>query len=194
MTSHLILVNDAAHTDQTQFLHLEFLRANTLKNGELRVRGTRHVFGESNPFADFASRGRISELHLLAEQMGIKSMEIPPAEEFYAVLDRFRERFRELFGPKPSTVKPRRPVVHATSASLGAANVVADKDGHKGRPLVPFYPCAFLRVPPSRAEEASMPTQTQQLNLQSTICKDVSVSPRESSYRQNELRPVHSNL
>jgi hypothetical protein len=132
--SHLILVNDAAHADQTRFLRLEFLRANTLKNGELLALGTCHVFGESKSFADFSSRGRISELHLLAEQMGIKTVETPPTEEFRAVLDRFRERF----GPKPSTVKPRRPLVHATPASLDAANVVTDKDGHKGRPLVPF--------------------------------------------------------
>jgi hypothetical protein len=131
---HFILVNDAAHTDQTQFLI-----ASNLKNGELLLQGTRHIFSESNPFADFASGGRISEIHLLAEQMGIKKVETPPAEEFRAVLDRFRERFCL----KPSTVKPRRPIVHATSASLGAASVVADKDEHNGRPLVPFYPCAL---------------------------------------------------
>jgi hypothetical protein len=192
MISHLILINNAAYPDQTQFLHLEFLRANTLKNGELLVQSTRHVFGESNPFADFASRGQISELHLLAEQMGIKTLESPPAEEFHAVLDRFSERF----GHKPSTVKPRRPAVHATSASLGAANVVADKDKNKGRPLVPFYPYAFLRVPPSRAEEASIKalTQTKQLHSRSTTYKDVSVPPRENFYRNNELRPVHSSL
>jgi hypothetical protein len=52
MTSNLILANDGAHVDQTQFLHLEFLRANWLD-------GVRHVFGELSPFADFplTSRG-----------------------------------------------------------------------------------------------------------------------------------------
>jgi hypothetical protein len=45
MTSHLILVNDGAHTDQTQFLHLEFLKANKLGQGKFHIQGARHIFG-----------------------------------------------------------------------------------------------------------------------------------------------------
>jgi hypothetical protein len=92
------------------------------------VQSFRHDFGESNAFADFASRGRIVDIHLLAEQMGVRAVEVPPAEMFNAVLD----RFRKWFGPKPSAARPGRPVIHSTSASLGAVNMVADKVGHKG--------------------------------------------------------------
>jgi hypothetical protein len=89
VTSHLILVNnDAAHTDQTQFLDLEFVRANTLKNGELLIQGTRHVFGESKHFPTLPVVGAFQIS--LAEQMGTKMVETSPAEEFRAVLDHFR--------------------------------------------------------------------------------------------------------
>jgi hypothetical protein len=48
-TSNLILANDEAHTDQTQFLLLEFLKANGLDGGGSLVQDFRHVSGESNP-------------------------------------------------------------------------------------------------------------------------------------------------
>jgi hypothetical protein len=38
-------------------------------------------------------------MHLLAEQMGVRAVEVPPAKAFNAVFLRFQKRF----GPKPST-------------------------------------------------------------------------------------------
>jgi hypothetical protein len=45
MTSNLILVIGGAHTDQTQFLHLEFLKANKLERGKFHLQGSRQIFG-----------------------------------------------------------------------------------------------------------------------------------------------------
>jgi hypothetical protein len=70
--------------------------------------------------------------------MGIRTIEVEPAEAFTAVLDRFRRRF----GSKHSTVRLDRLIVHSTSTSLGSANIGADQDGHKGR----FYPMNFYAL------------------------------------------------
>jgi hypothetical protein len=175
MMSHLILMNDAAHIDRTQFLHLEFLRPTHLSTVSCSYRVLVTYLASRTLLSTLPVAGAFQISTCLQSRWVSKTVETPPAGEFHAVLDRFREHS----GPAPSTVKLRRPIVHETSASLGAANVVSDEDGHKGRPLVLFYPCAFLRIPPSRAEEASIKalTQMKQLDLRSTTYKDVSVSP-----------------
>jgi hypothetical protein len=71
MNSNLSLENNGAHTNQTLFLHLKFLQANGLDGGGSLLKSVRPVFEKSDSFTVFASRGRITDVHLLAEQTGV---------------------------------------------------------------------------------------------------------------------------
>ena len=89
-TSTKIIDNDGAHTDETQWLHAELSTTHATFGGFSHVR---HGHGESNPYADLASRGRLRELLALARQMGIPTTRLPIPDAFLALLERFKTRF-----------------------------------------------------------------------------------------------------
>ena len=96
-TSFHVLDHDGARHEQMQHLHLEYLASGGTFNG------ASHTYGDANPFADFASRGRIDELRELAAQHGTRARELLVPDEFADVLARFRDQF----GPCPYTGGPR---------------------------------------------------------------------------------------
>jgi hypothetical protein len=116
-TSVDVLTNDGAHTEQMQFLHEHY-------TGKIFA-SVAHVFGEANPQADFASRGRFDELFELAAQLGVspRRLEVPPV--FIFCLEAFRERFGPRYAvPKPqlrSSKPPAEVILHGTSVSLKSA-------------------------------------------------------------------------
>jgi hypothetical protein len=85
-----VLLNDGAHNEQMQWLHLEFEKA----NGRLAtVDQVRHAHGEINVPADFASRDRLLELHELATQLGVTPTRLEVPAGFLDVLHRFEAEF-----------------------------------------------------------------------------------------------------
>ena len=93
-TSSKITDNDGAHTAMTQWLHDRLLYQQTSSKFDAIT----HLYGEMNPFADLASRGRLDELKALAAQLGIRTTRLPVPEQFMSLLDSFRTRF----GPMPA--------------------------------------------------------------------------------------------
>jgi hypothetical protein len=53
----------------------------------------RHGYGESNPAADFASRGRFAELAELAAQLGVRLTRLPVPAVFDVILREFHAAF-----------------------------------------------------------------------------------------------------
>jgi hypothetical protein len=105
-TSFKIVANDGANTDQTQWIHEEWVRVSKEVGAYDHVR---HGHGETNPFADLSSRGRIKELRALARQMGITPIQLPIPAAFIELLDRFVAKF----GPKYATPEALRQRLHA---------------------------------------------------------------------------------
>jgi integrase len=89
-TSWKIIVNDSARKDETQWLHEALLRVKASHGCFDQIR---HGYGETNPFADLASRGRLRELIDLAKQMGIKTTRLPIPSKFLSLLDAFKAEF-----------------------------------------------------------------------------------------------------
>ncbi len=82
-TSFHVLDHDGAHHEHMQHLHPEYLAGGDVFDGAA------HSYGDSNPFADLASRGRIEALLELAAQHGIRARELFVPDEFVEVLSRF---------------------------------------------------------------------------------------------------------
>ncbi len=59
-TSLHVFDHDSARKEHMQHLHLEYFANGGVSDGAA------YTYGDSNPFADFASRGRLDELHELA--------------------------------------------------------------------------------------------------------------------------------
>ena len=94
ITSFHVIHNNGARSAEMQWLHLELKRV----IGRVPIFAeTRHGYGETNPAADLASRGRLAELRELCEQVGVQPIEIDLPEEFHAILRRFRARFGAKF-------------------------------------------------------------------------------------------------
>ena len=94
-TSWKIIANDGAHTDETQWIHDQFV--STCGNGTSFSKVV-HGYGETNPYADLASRGRLRELFALARQMGITATRLDIPTAFIDLLAAFKARF----GPRPA--------------------------------------------------------------------------------------------
>jgi hypothetical protein len=62
---------------------------------------TRHGYGETNPCADFASRGRFRELYELCSQLGVTPSRVAILPEFMDTLARFLIRLSA-----PATTSP----------------------------------------------------------------------------------------
>ena len=88
-TSVHVLDHDGANLPQMQHLHLVSL-APPLPQCFSHAR---HGFGESNPAADFASRGRFAELAELAAQLGVRLTRLPVPAVFDAILREFHAVF-----------------------------------------------------------------------------------------------------
>ena len=129
-TSFNVLNNDGAHHPQMQHLHREYLSA-----GKRVFDGHRHVYGDGNPFADLASRGRIDELRELAAQHGIRARELPVPPEFLSILQRFRRRFGPCHFAENSNGQRARRVLEKNSLALAQACTAANKSGHMGTTL-----------------------------------------------------------
>ena len=82
-TSFHVLDHDGARHEHMQRLHLEYLAGGDVFDG------ANQTYGDSNPCADLASRGRIKELLELAVQHGIRARELFVPDEFVEVLSRF---------------------------------------------------------------------------------------------------------
>jgi len=116
--------NDGAHTANMQFLHGEFDAA---QGADSTFSSVAHGYGEVNPFADLASRGRLQELHELCAQHGIRASRLPAPPEFLAVLDRFERFALSAAGgsrsppqpPVPAAEPPSNTPVPAPSPSTG---------------------------------------------------------------------------
>ena len=78
----------------TQWLHNRLLYQQTSS----KFGAITHLYGEMNPFADLASRGRLDELKSLAAQPGIRTTRLPVPEKLMSLLGSFRARF----GPMPA--------------------------------------------------------------------------------------------
>ena len=137
-TSFHVLDHDGARHEHMQYLHLVYL----LDGGAFD--GAAHTYGDANPFADFASRGRLNELHELAAQHGIQARELLVPDAFVEVL----ARFRDSFGPRPYSDDPRarraRAVLERNSLALAQKCAAANKAGHMGTLItrVPVRPRA----------------------------------------------------
>ena len=119
-TSAKIAANDGARTSMTQWLHEQLISLLPARSFDAIT----HLYGEMNPFADLASRGRLPELVALAQQLGIRTtrLETPPA--FDALLAAFRARF----GPmpaKPGALQSRPRAKRATSLAVPSRPVPA---------------------------------------------------------------------
>jgi len=91
-TTFNVVDHDGANNEQMQWLHVEYEKASVEVGAFDQLR---HGFGETNPFADLASRGRLRELYALARQMGIAVTRLPIPLAFQSVLDRFVAEFGE---------------------------------------------------------------------------------------------------
>ena len=149
-TSVDVISNDGAHSEQMQWLQV----ASEAPAVPQCFAHTRHGFGECNPLADFASRGRFAELHELSSQLGISARELEVPPEFTVILERFRDRFGERFACDAPTA---RPVLHKNALALAQCSAAADKDGHKGR-TNPWS--ARLHTPSPNPPLAPVPPQT----------------------------------
>ena len=153
-TSFNVLDHDGAHSEEMQFIHVEFERAKSTSSpsGSTCFDGVRHSYGEANPFADLASRGRLAELLALCRQHGFAPVVRTVPADFDDVLARFLTRF----GARYASPSSRSSAAGKNSVLLGAKCAVADKDGHKGRPPhplagrpVPAYLRSTPPLPPS---------------------------------------------
>ena len=113
-TSTNIVANDGAHTDETQWLHAELVETQTTYGGFTDLR---HGHGESNPYADLASRGRLREMLSRAAQMGISATQLPIPPAFLALLERFEGRFGARFA-EPGTLRGRPRIERPLSFAL----------------------------------------------------------------------------
>jgi hypothetical protein len=105
LTSSLAINNDGAHTDEMQWVHTKLIE---ITAATPVFAATRHGYGETNPCADLASRGRLEELHELCAQLGVtpRRLEMPPAFSDLFLL------FRSTFGPRwarPGALRARPP-------------------------------------------------------------------------------------
>jgi hypothetical protein len=83
-TSVKVLLNDGAHNEQIQWLHLEYEAA----NGCLAtIDQVCHAHGEITVPADFSSRDRLAELTELAAQLGLSPSRIEAPSPFLDALD-----------------------------------------------------------------------------------------------------------
>jgi hypothetical protein len=141
-TSVDVITNDGAHSEQMQWLQL----ASEAPSIPQCFAHTRHGFGECNPLADFASRGRFAELRELSAQLGLSARELVVPPEFTVILERFRDRF----GARHACDAPSaRPVLHKNALALAQCSAAANKDGHMGRPVFPpLLPRLSPQLPP----------------------------------------------
>jgi len=119
-TTSKILDNDGARTEQTQWLHEAFERTCATFGA---FDQHRHGHGETNPFADLSSRGRLREMFALAAQMGIKVTRLPVPPAFLALLDDFRTEFGQRFAA-PGALRQRLRVDRLGSLALPGAPVL----------------------------------------------------------------------
>jgi hypothetical protein len=105
-TCFRVLSNDGAHAPEMQWLHLEFFRTAATAAVFSEVR---HGYGETNPCADLASRGRLRELHELCSQLGITPTRISLSPAFASILARFLTTFGPKFAAPPALVYHPRP-------------------------------------------------------------------------------------
>ena len=119
-TSAKIAANDGARTPMTQWLHEQLISLLPARSFDAIT----HLYGEMNPFADLASRGRLPELVALAQQLGIRTTRLEPPSAFDALLAAFRARF----GPmpaKPGALQSRPRAKRATSLAVPSRPVPA---------------------------------------------------------------------
>ena len=83
ITSFHVIANDGAHSPEMQFLHLELQR---IIGAQPVFAETRHGYGETNPCADLASRGRLKELHELCAQLGVTPLRADLPSEFAEIV------------------------------------------------------------------------------------------------------------
>jgi len=88
-TSIHVLDHDGANSPQMQHLHLVSL-APPLPQCFSHAR---HGYGEPNPAAAFAPRGRFAELAALAAQLGVRLVRLPVPAVFDAILREFHAAF-----------------------------------------------------------------------------------------------------
>ncbi|MFZ9087199.1 MAG: hypothetical protein ACO3C6_11785, partial [Steroidobacteraceae bacterium] len=117
ITCQLVICNNSAHADEMMWLHRELLSV----IGDRPVFAeTRHGYGETNPCADLASRGRLAELTALCGQLGVKPIRRPmPAQQFQDILHRFRGRFGKRFA------KPGAEVAYAARKRQSSGGVIS---------------------------------------------------------------------
>ena len=76
----------------------------------------RHGYGESNPAADFASRGRFAELAELAAQLGVRLARLPVPDMFDVILREFHAAFPD----RPPRKQPSPAAVQLTPSPAAA--------------------------------------------------------------------------
>ena len=101
-TSVKVLLNDGAHRLEMQWIHAEFLLANSSLG---TADNTCHAHGEINVPADMASRGRLAELRELSAQLRVRPSRLGAPAAFLDVLHRFEAKF----GTRPTGGAPMPP-------------------------------------------------------------------------------------
>jgi hypothetical protein len=101
-TSVKVLLNDGAHRLEMQWIHAEFLLANSSLG---TADNTCHAHGEINVPADMASRGRLAELRELSAQLRVRPSRLGAPAAFLDVLHRFEAEF----GTRPTGGAPMPP-------------------------------------------------------------------------------------
>ena len=78
LSSTFTLVDEIARTSEGQIAESHLLASPEFR--DLRGRGSgAHIYGESNPCADRASRNKITELRELCTQLGVRAVSVEPA-------------------------------------------------------------------------------------------------------------------
>jgi hypothetical protein len=101
-TSVEVPLNDGAHCLEMQWIHAEFVLANSLLG---TVDNTCHAHGEINVPADMASRGHLTELRELSAQLRVRPSRLGVPAAFLDVLYRFEAEF----GTRPTGGAPMPP-------------------------------------------------------------------------------------
>ena len=122
-TSHDVIDHDGAHSAQMQWLHLESLRPTTPQCFSF----VRHGRGDSNPGADYASRGLFDKLFELSAQLHVTARRLEVPSAFSDILVRFRDAFGARYACDAPTARPRtlgtprggEKILHRNSIELG---------------------------------------------------------------------------